>query len=578
MSIPLENLRTAYAELCQTVTTAIQTQSGNVAALDCCKQLCLRFLGEIQQVSTALDVETRVSIQTSIDLMISTLEDAALTSNDVPDIAPQSLGTRSSGGRRGRPAVEIDREVLATISSGRRTRQEVADMFHCSARTIRRLLVSYGLSEPGPPVYSDVVDLDGTIRCVYSAGKSSDLSQLTDEELDGIMLQIYNQFPTFGRRMIDGYLMQLGERVPRQRILDSYNRVIGPPQGVFAPQRLHRRAYSVPGPNSLWHHDGQHGEKCQMISTSYLIEYNMAGLIQWKFVIHGFVDGFSRFVVGIRVHTNNEASSVADLFEDIVETFGYPSRVRGDHGLENLFVAAIMEEVRGLGRGSYIWGKSVHNIRIERLWVDVTRGFGKKWKDFFHHLEIHDGLDHNNNAHIWLLHYLFLSALNHDAAMWAEAWNNHSLSLRGQPNRTPRELYTEGMLTRGVRGLVPASSGEVGPLDQEEEEVVSTDEEYAAYGVDWDDILNERLREHHNTHNSDHHGTSNPFVSDLPDHMPHVKVTDARCPFSEDQLEALNTFVQNLPMINVADMNSRRLVWITTLEWAESLNFSEAHD
>ncbi len=83
----------------------------------------------------------------------------------------------------------------------------------------------------------------------------------------------------------------------------------------------------------------------------------MAGLIQWKFVIHGFVDGFSRFVVGIRVHTNNEASSVADLFEDIVETFGYPSRVRGDHGLENLFVAAIMEEVRGLGRGSYIWGK-----------------------------------------------------------------------------------------------------------------------------------------------------------------------------------------------------------------------------
>lgn len=205
-------------------------------------------------------METRVSIQTSVKLMINILEDAALESNDAPDIAPQPLGTRSSGGQRGRPAVDIDPEVLATISSGRRTRQEVADMFHCSARTIRRLLVSYGLSEPGPPVYSDVVEPDGTTRRVYSAGKSSDLSQLTDEELDEIMLQIYNQFLTFGRRMIDGYLMQLGECVPRQRILDSYNRVIGPPQGVFAPQRLHRRVYSVPGPNSLWHHDGQHGE------------------------------------------------------------------------------------------------------------------------------------------------------------------------------------------------------------------------------------------------------------------------------------------------------------------------------
>lgn len=51
MSIPLENLRTAYTELCQTVTTAIQTQSGNAIALDRCKQLCLWFLGEIQHVS-----------------------------------------------------------------------------------------------------------------------------------------------------------------------------------------------------------------------------------------------------------------------------------------------------------------------------------------------------------------------------------------------------------------------------------------------------------------------------------------------------------------------------------------------
>ena len=46
-----------------------------------------------------------------------------------------------------------------------------------------------------------------------------------------------------------------------------------------------------------------------------------------------------------------------DLFEDITDAFGYPSRVRGDHGTENLLVASAMEQVRGLGRGSYIWGK-----------------------------------------------------------------------------------------------------------------------------------------------------------------------------------------------------------------------------
>lgn len=74
-------------------------------------------------------------------------------------------------------------------------------------------------------------------------------------------------------------------------------------------------------------------------------------------MIHAFVDGFSRFVLGIRASNNNRADTVLQLFEDIAQIYGYPSRVRGDHGTENLLVAARMEEVRGLERGSYIWGR-----------------------------------------------------------------------------------------------------------------------------------------------------------------------------------------------------------------------------
>jgi len=50
----------------------------------------------------------------------------------------------------------------------------------------------------------------------------------TDEELDAILISIYEQFPSFGNRMIDGYFMALSERVPRRRIEESYLRVIGP--------------------------------------------------------------------------------------------------------------------------------------------------------------------------------------------------------------------------------------------------------------------------------------------------------------------------------------------------------------
>lgn len=81
------------------------------------------------------------------------------------------------------------------------------------------------------------------------------------------------------------------------------------------------------------------------------------GLIRWKIVIHAFIDGYSRLVLGIRAGTNNRASTVLALFEDITASFGVPSRVRGDHGTENLLVAAMMEHVRGADRGSYIWGK-----------------------------------------------------------------------------------------------------------------------------------------------------------------------------------------------------------------------------
>ncbi len=41
--------------------------------------------------------------------------------------------------------------------------------------------------------------------------------------------------------------------------------------------------------------------------------------------------------------------------------YGVPSRLRGDHGTENILVAAWMEERCGERRGSYIWGRYLHS-------------------------------------------------------------------------------------------------------------------------------------------------------------------------------------------------------------------------
>lgn len=67
---------------------------------------------------------------------------------------------------------------------------------------------------------------------------------------------------------------------------------------------LSRRAYSVAGPNALYHLDGYHG------------------LINWGFVIHGAIDGFSKCIVYLHCSTDNSREIVADLFPTAIKNFG----------------------------------------------------------------------------------------------------------------------------------------------------------------------------------------------------------------------------------------------------------------
>ena len=79
---------------------------------------------------------------------------------------------------------------------------------------------------------------------------------------------------------------------------------------------------------------------------------------------HAAIDGFSRLVVFIKCSTNNQASTVYNLFLESVREYGLPSRIRCDQGGENILVAQHMLEHRGTERRSVLVGSSVHNQRI----------------------------------------------------------------------------------------------------------------------------------------------------------------------------------------------------------------------
>ncbi|KAJ3964906.1 hypothetical protein EV361DRAFT_15798 [Lentinula raphanica] len=141
-----------------------------------------------------------------------------------------------------------------------------------------------------------------------------------------------------------------------------------------------------------------------------------------------------------------------------------------------------MEQARGSGRGSYIWGRSVHNVRIERLWVDVSNYITQHWSNHFQQLELDHQLDVDNANHIWLLQYLFLDVINQSLNFWVESWNCHRIAHRhgDGPTRSPEDMWGFDMLAKGLRG---------DPLDQ----FAMSNEELELFGVDWEGLRDETI-------------------------------------------------------------------------------------
>jgi hypothetical protein len=333
----------------------------------------------------------------------------------------------------GRSRYQVSKELIISLSGHHFSWQQIANLLGISISTLNRRRRELNISD-----------------------EITRYSTISDNELDIIMRTIKHEQPYAGESIIYGLLISMGYKIQRHRIRSSIHRVdpIGP--AVRLSNLIQRQPYHVAGPNALWHNDGTHS------------------LIRWKFIIHAFIDGYSRVVTGIKCSTNNRAETVLNLFHEARSQWGIPHRCRGDRGSENVLVAEWMINHRGINRGSYIFGRSIHNQRIERLWRDVYRLTLRIYYDIFILLEREYSLDPDNNVHLWCLHYVYVPIINRALTIFKNQWNEHPIST--EHNNSPQQLFFSGMILNGVRGIteeIPLASNEI---------TINEDE----YGVDWE--------------------------------------------------------------------------------------------
>ncbi|KAB0805136.1 hypothetical protein PPYR_02106 [Photinus pyralis] len=240
-----------------------------------------------------------------------------------------------------------------------------------------------------------------------------------DHDLKAVIEGILQETPNAGETYVLGSLKSKNIFVQRWRVREHISTIDPLGRELRRRSAIKRRVYKVQGANYLWHIDSNHK------------------LVNFRFVYHGCIDGFSRAIIYLECLTNNKANSVTE--------FGLPSRVRGDRGTENISVARYMIEQRGMNRGSFLVGRSVHNQRIERLWAEVNRIVTKHFKELFYYMEDQGLLDENSEIDLFCLCHIYLPRIRQSLNQFVQQWNYHGLST--MHSRSPFYLWNAAMLT-----------------------------------------------------------------------------------------------------------------------------------
>lgn len=393
-----------------------------------------------QNVSELLTVLTRIKEDINNEAEKLRVEETVNVEHNLP----QAAQTSRNGGR---PRYEIDEDQVTFLRSKHFSWSKIAKMLGISDRTLRRKRKEFNT-------------------------RQENFTCISEEELCEVVQSVRNLTPNIGQSRMLGALRSRGLHIQRWKVRQCLRKLDPIGTALRGHVAVYRRRYSVPYPNYLWHLDGNHK------------------LIHWRLVVHACIDGFSRMIIYLTCANNNLASTVLSSFEEGVSEYGLPMKIRTDHGLENVYAARYMLQHRGTGRGSVLTGRSVHNVRVERLHRDAYSGVLCHYASLFSHMENQGILNADSEEHLFVLHQVFLPRINQSLNEFVNQCNSHPVS--SAQNQSPEQMFISGALnsangqSRGVYCPVVENSETTGTgFDDDyefpESENIIHDEDYAVF-------------------------------------------------------------------------------------------------
>ncbi|KAF7334856.1 Integrase catalytic domain-containing protein [Mycena sanguinolenta] len=247
------------------------------------------------------------------------------------------------------------------------------------------------------------------------------------------------------------------------------------------------------------------------------------------------------------------------------------SAISNDPEALDFHVADILRTFPRFGREMISGALAARGFRVPRDRIEASacgstgpQVSAKKWATFFYELEYEEGLCPDNIAHLWLLHHLFIPALNRDALDWADAWNSHKLAIDGERRQTPHEMFMFGLLEDGPRGIgqlatpLPVAESEVGDVRQ--------------LGIDWEAQANPGILNHLAENSALDWDVQNPFAAEsTPENLSEVVVEPPNCPFTPNEVNHLDAELVQIVDVTSRDMTVRKAVWREALRLCNDL-------